>query len=359
MKYGGSQRMLLNIINNIELRDRRKVIYLYNAHMSSDLENKLDDKIVIYKCSNTSFLKNFHRIYLLIKIIKKENVQKILSFATNGTYLSIFAKIFFPFRKIPIIYRMVSIDSALTYSSNKFISIIKKFFYYNFLCNKVELIISQTDKMKREISKKISLKNQNKIITIYNFLSVNKLLKKSLIDIDLNYKYIVFVGRLSKEKNIIEIIEAFSNVKDKINCKILIIGDGDMDKEIKDYVELNKLQSYVIFLGHQANPYKYIKKAECLVLFSLYEGFPNIIIESMLCKTPVISSNFKGVYEIIDNNNNGYIVENRNVKQLSDKIFEVVTDTKLTDMVTSQAYNYATEISVNSVNSYSQILNEN
>ena len=65
---------------------------------------------------------------------------------------------------------------------------------------------------------------------------------------------------------------------------------------------------------------------------------------------PVISSNFKGVYEIIDNNNNGYIVENRNVKQLSDKIFEVVTDTKLTDMVTSQAYNYATEISVNSVN---------
>ena len=324
MGNGGTQRNMVNILNNINLGDKKKFLLIYNATKTSDLENQIDSSIKVYRVTSTSFLKHFLRLKMLLYIVINKNITSIISFAINGTILSLISKLILPFRKILITYRLVSVDSALTYSKYKLISKLKSFFYINFLCRFVNTIICQTDFMLRSLVTQSPKKLKTKTIVIRNLIDT-KLIQQKLNDVfNVNYKYFIFVGRLSKEKNIIQIIHAFNIIKRKVDHKLLIIGDGDEFDNISFVIKSLHLQSRVLMLGFQANPYKYLVKSDALILFSQYEGLPNVVLESMYCKTPVVVSDFKGVDEIVCDNETGFIVNNFDIDMLAQILIKIV-----------------------------------
>jgi len=92
-------------------------------------------------------------------------------------------------------------------------------------------------------------------------------------------------------------------------------------------------------LGYRNNPYKYVKNSDIFVHAATHEGFPNVLLESMICKTPIVSTNCNyGPGEIIQHSNNGYLVEVGNSGQLAKMILMALSSEGNLLKITSIAY---------------------
>jgi N-acetylgalactosamine-N,N'-diacetylbacillosaminyl-diphospho-undecaprenol 4-alpha-N-acetylgalactosaminyltransferase len=106
------------------------------------------------------------------------------------------------------------------------------------------------------------------------------------------------VGRLSSEKRFITLIKVLKKLDN--NIELILIGEGEESKNLKNYAYANKLEKRVHLLGKKNNPFKYIKQSNLFVLASEGEGFPNVIIEAMICSTPIVSTDcISGPREIL------------------------------------------------------------
>lgn len=118
--------------------------------------------------------------------------------------------------------------------------------------------------------------------------------------------YILYFGRLSKEKGVETLIKSMK----RIDYKLVILGTGPIESELKELVKKEDLESKVSFLGFKAGEElkNYIKKARAVVLPSeWYENGPYSAMEAMALGKPLIVSNYGGLPELVDNEVNGYV----------------------------------------------------
>lgn len=174
--------------------------------------------------------------------------------------------------------------------------------------------------------------NVNNICIINNLMDIDRVKELSAIDnakkeSDNKIK-LVTVARFHKQKGLDRLIRAYSKLKE--NCHLTIIGDGDLRKELYSLAKENDCFDDIDWLGIMNNPYPVIKKSDIFVMSSIYEGYPTITIESLLCGTPVLTTLVAGVEEQI-NESNGWIVENsedalfRKLNELVDRKEEIET----------------------------------
>lgn len=354
---GGSQRMLLNILNHIETPHKNKILYLYNYYPNPGLEQQLTEDIKVYKCDTRNLWRHLNRFLLLLSIIRRENISQIVSFAKNGAYYALFAKSFFPFRNISIIYRMVSVDSELINSRFKTLKRIRYFIYINLLCRNINVVIGQSNYMSESFVKNNPKVLKNKVITIHNLLLVERIYAKSMVPIDISDDYFIVIGRLAEEKNITGIVRAFNKISDDNTMKLVIIGEGSYKSKLIKVINELGLNDKVVLLGYQKNPYKYLVKAKALILFSRYEGMPNVVLESMICKTPVIVSDFKGVKDLVTNEVTGLIVTGLDIQLLSVKMKYLIENEQVQEKLSIKAYRHILKLNEFSIERYSKLLN--
>ena len=129
------------------------------------------------------------------------------------------------------------------------------------------------------------------------------------------------IGRLSKEKGQEFLLEAISLCKHECpDLKLLVVGDGP-DREILSALSIKlNLENNVIFCGHQKDMKSFYKIINLLVLPSLSEGLPNVVLEAMSMGVPVLSTKVGGVGEIITDRENGWLVKPGDSKELANKI---------------------------------------
>lgn len=155
---------------------------------------------------------------------------------------------------------------------------------------------------------------KSKTTVAYNIFSINSINKKAQ-----EYKEsffpenvfrIVSVGRIdNKSKAFDKIPYVALQIKEKLNQKFMwiIVGDGPDLITNKELVRKLNLESNVRFIGKRNNPYPIIKESDLLVMTSNYEGYPMVIAESLILKTPVVTTRFSSVEEMIINEKNGLI----------------------------------------------------
>ena len=101
-------------------------------------------------------------------------------------------------------------------------------------------------------------------------------------------KVIVHAGRLVPQKNQMLLLEAFALLPE--DYRLAILGEGPLEKSLRDKAEALGLGERVRFFGFQENPYAYFTRSEFMVLSSDFEGFGNVLIEAMACGLPVVST---------------------------------------------------------------------
>ena len=109
------------------------------------------------------------------------------------------------------------------------------------------------------------------------------------------------------------------------NIHLVVIGDGPEKDKLNNYINENDLYRKVYLLGSKSNPFKYIANSKAFVLTSESEGLPRVLIESLICNTPIVSTNCpNGPREILINNLSDFLIEIKNKNE-----YEIVNDLTL------------------------------
>ena len=151
---------------------------------------------------------------------------------------------------------------------------------------------------------------EEKAICINNLIDYKKILKNAEEIIeekelfrDKNITTFINLRRHEeRQKRLSRIIEAarLLNQDDETKNKfrIIFVGDGADTKYYKELIEKYQLDNEIILIGRKKNPYPYLKKSDCVILTSDYEGFPVVYVESMILNKPIITTEVSGTDEI-------------------------------------------------------------
>jgi len=141
-----------------------------------------------------------------------------------------------------------------------------------------------------------------------------------------NQENIVCVGRLTRNKGQLLLIEALAEAKSLgFRGKLILVGDGEMRSAIELRIKELQLESQVDLVGWQSGLeiQKHLANSRCLVLASFAEGLPVVIMESMAMQRPVISSLITGIPELIENNVHGWLVTSGDRQSLTNAIVKM------------------------------------
>jgi colanic acid/amylovoran biosynthesis glycosyltransferase len=164
---------------------------------------------------------------------------------------------------------------------------------------------------------------------------------------------LLMVSSLDEKKGHIYILKALERLERSIKSKICfrIVGDGPLDKKLKNYVKKHGLDKIVTFVGSL----KYLSKefleefynADIFMHPSVVasngdkDGIPGTIIEAMATGLPVISTYHAGIPYVINHRQTGYLVKERDVSALTEYICEFVEDVNLRKEIGQKAQQYA------------------
>lgn len=180
---------------------------------------------------------------------------------------------------------------------------------------------------------------QTPIDVIYNPIDTEKILSlASKEDITFDKFTIVTVGRLCEQKCMNRIIRLAAKFKSKEHSDIqfLIIGDGNLRKDLEKMAQELNVNDMVKFMGFMRNPFPYVKRANLFLSCSGFEGFSLVICEAMCLGVPVISTRTAGPIEILKNNKYGVLC-NHDDSSIFDAVKQMIDETDLREHYAKQA----------------------
>ena len=311
---GGAQGVFVTIMNYyVDIGCKVKAVV---GTLGNDVySHSLRDSIAIEELGATSSKESLFKI---IKYINDNEVEIAFAFSPEWAVNLVIARKMAR-KHFLIIGRCIN---TLSYEYKYAEGIFRRIITYRLvkmLYKKTDCVVAQSEKMKDDLVSNFGL-TTGQIYTINNPLSDRFALELENSAEENRENYMLFVGRFEKQKGIDRLLKAFSNISDR-KIKLCLYGKGSQEDQLKKLAEELGIRDRVCFYPFDKDIDKIYRKAKLTVMSSLFEGFPNVLSESIACGTPVVSFDLpSGPKEIIVNGVNGYLVEYLNEQDLTNKI---------------------------------------
>jgi glycosyltransferase involved in cell wall biosynthesis len=156
---------------------------------------------------------------------------------------------------------------------------------------------------------------------------------------------IITIGRLQKMKAHETLIKAFEIVRKKVNCRLMIIGEGEEHDNLQMLIDKLELTPSVRLTGGMENPYPYLRAAEVFVLTSVYEGFGNVLVEALSLGKKIVSTNcVGGPAYILNNGEYGALVKVGAIEELAQVILNKLSSFVDKDKLAQRAKEFSVEV---------------
>jgi len=330
LEKGGIERSLSRISKG--LIDRGWEVIVLTSEVSKEGKSYFENSVkfitvnTLFKKQNSiifQFLKNIILFFKFKEIINKNDVDLVLA-AKNlpmAVLLKKYSKSEFKLFLREAVHPFTAAKNQRSYINSKFVIFLKKKLYPY-----ADKIIAISEGVKKSLVDQLKMP-PNKIDVIYNPAGDERIIELSKEKVEKNYFNnnfnIINIGRLTKQKDHITLLKAMKIVLKKVQCNLIIIGEGSERDNIYKFIQDNNLESNVNLIGYKSNPWKYLSRSDLFVLSSIWEGFGNVIVESMMLGVPVISSDCNsGPSEILDEGKYGDLFEIRDYHKLSELILK-------------------------------------
>ncbi len=297
---GGVEKNLYLITNFLAKNDKKVYLITCDLNRQNKFSKKINFLYSKYYLNSGSgrYAKYLSCLITLINTIYNDKNYLVLSFQAN-----IYCIIICWLLNVKIIARLNTAPQGWDHNffKNKI---------YNYFIKKANAVLVNSKFFKKEVDKRYNLKS----ILIYNPFDFKKIKKLSNYKIKNLYKKetinLINVGRLTDQKDQITIIKSLITIVKTKKIKLIIVGKGKKEFELKQFAKKNNLENYVNFIGYKNNPYPYIKKADIFILSSKYEGSPNVLIEAQFLNKYIISTDCPtGPREILENYKNSKLIK--------------------------------------------------
>ena len=320
---GGADNSLFKLISGLNQKK-------YNISFITINKSFLKKKLSGVKFIEIKSSRSLYSIFKLRNEIKKQverNIYKKNILISNQNYANILAYLSsYKIRNLKKIFvernhtdELFFNKKIFRFAKNMIIYVLLKLIY-----PRVDKIIAISLGLKKNLK---TIAPKSKIDLIYNPAFDNKIFNLSKKKVNYKFKrennYIICVSRFTKRKGIMELIVSFCEaLKINKNLRLLLVGYGSEKNNITNLIRKKRVEKNIKIISNCFNPYPFIKKSHLLILNSKYEGFGNVLVESIMLNTPVISTNCNsGPSEILLNGKGGDLIKvYNNSKILTSKI---------------------------------------
>lgn len=169
---------------------------------------------------------------------------------------------------------------------------------------------------------------EKKSSILYNVIDIEALKRKMEKDTN-DYDFdIVYLGRLTYQKNPERLLSVLRKIRDRYQgVKIAVIGTGDLEAEIKRTAVETGMSSSVKFLGFLSNPSKILHDAKAMIMTSRWEGTPMCALEAMALGVPIVSTPTDGLKDVISEGETGFLSDDDDV--LAMRCVDLIKDEEL------------------------------
>jgi glycosyltransferase involved in cell wall biosynthesis len=313
LQYGGAERVFTTLLKYLN-RERYRIVLVVVNLTEGTFKDDVPSHVIVENINKKRLLAAVPKI---LSLIWKYQPAVILSTLSHMNLALTILKALMPLGTRLLVRETTMISRSQMSKRSKilFRALMKTFYRTS------DKIIAQSNEMRNDLAKYLGLP-ATKLIVIYNPVDVDEISAASR-------KYraadnrkpgrmeIVAVGRLVDVKRHDLLIRAIGIIKQK-DIHLTIVGDGPNRSKLESLIDEIELRSKVTLVGQQSSAIPYLAKADLFVLTSLYEGLPNVVLESLACGTPVVATPCPGgLNEILDGIQECKIAESQTVEALA------------------------------------------
>ena len=326
---GGAENHLQSLIKEQKLNNYSLMVFYLKGkpYWKPYFEEK---GIEVYK---------FKSVFHLISTIKKHDVKILHAHLQVPEIIATITHFFYP--KFKLIF------SRHNDAYSRFLPLWLNPFFYQYISKRASKIICISKNVYNFCSNNLRL-NKEKLEIIYYGISKKIYDPKQIDETELNKiknelnlknEFIIgTVARLHPQKSLHTLIQAFSDFsKEVLNSKLIIVGEGDLEGQLKMQVEELDLREKVIFTGKRSEIPVFYKIFNIFVLCSIYEGLGLVLLEAMAAEKPIIGTNAGAIPDIISKC--GIIVETENPNAISKELIKLYENPDLVKQMTKKGVN--------------------